>query len=65
MIELVKWIGMTLVLMASAIGIERMGVWVRARRQTMSADELQARIRADVTDEDIDRLLPPPLRRRL
>jgi hypothetical protein len=30
---------------------------------TMSAEELEARIRADTTDEDADRFLPPALRR--
>lgn len=30
---------------------------------TMSAEELDARIRADTTDEDADRFLPPVLRR--
>jgi hypothetical protein len=37
--------------------------WLGNRRVTMTADELRARIAADTTDEDVDRFLPPSLRR--
>lgn len=37
--------------------------WWHYHYGKMSHEELQARIRADVTDEDVDRFLPPALRR--
>lgn len=41
---------------------ERLATWWRDRG-TMSAEELQARIAADVNPEDVDRFLPPALRK--
>jgi len=40
--------------------LERLGL----RRRTMNSEELLKRIAEDVTDEDIDRLLPPSLRKQ-
>lgn len=37
--------------------------WWHYHYGKMSHEELQTRIRADVTDEDVDRFLPPALRR--
>ena len=37
--------------------------WYRHRYAKMSSEELQARIAADMTDADVDRFLPPSLRR--
>jgi hypothetical protein len=43
--------------------LDRLVEWLGYRRATMTADELRARIAADATDEDVDRFLPPSLRR--
>lgn len=37
--------------------------WWRGRNATMTSDELQARIAADVTDRDVDKFLPQSLRK--
>lgn len=37
--------------------------WIGYRGKLMTHDELLERIRADVTDRDVDMLLPPSLRK--
>lgn len=41
----------------------RFYAWIGYRDKLMTHDELLARIAADVTDLDVDRLLPPSLRK--
>lgn len=45
--------------------IEKVAAWWDRRRGMMTMEELEKRIAADMTDEDIDRFLPPSLRKHV
>ena len=48
------------------VGAWHIGTWLAdlsLSKKNMSADELNAKIKADTTDRDVDRFLPKSLRR--